>query len=260
LILFAKKLIQLLGKHIRRFDTLPSTNVYAQSILGEKPEEGTLILADHQSQGKGQKGRVWEVAPGQNLTFSLITYPRFVPPNRMFSLSKVVALAVRHTLADFLPHTEVQIKWPNDILINRKKAAGILIENQLEGAKIKSSIWGIGVNVNQQFFPPHLQHKATSLGLWTEKSISREEVLFKLIGYLNTHYQLLKTGKNEMLDHAYLRHLLGYQEDIQVEIKGKGETCHLAGIDTQGRLALVRQHKLAYFAVGEVRIIPDFFT
>ncbi|MEL6131846.1 MAG: biotin--[acetyl-CoA-carboxylase] ligase [Bacteroidota bacterium] len=251
---------QILGKYIRRFDSLPSTNVYAQSLLGAQPEEGTLILADHQSQGKGQKGRVWEVAPSQNLTFSLITYPRFISPTRMFILSKAVALAVRHTLADFLPHAEVQVKWPNDILINHKKASGILIENQLEGNQIKSSIWGIGVNVNQHYFPPHLQHKATSLGLWTEKEISREEVLFKLIEYLNTHYHWLKSGKSESLDHAYLRHLLGYQEDILVEIKGQQETCHLAGVDAHGRLALVRNDKLSYFAVGEVSIIPDFFT
>lgn len=249
---------QTLGKHIRRFNTLESTNEFAQSILTEHPVDGTIILADYQSQGKGQKGRVWEVAPGQNLTFSLIVYPTFVPIIRMFMLSKVVALAVRDTIHGVLPDTNVQIKWPNDILINGKKTSGILIENQLEGTRIKNSIWGIGLNVNQQYFPEHLIHKATSLSKWTRKTLSVEGIMFQLIEQLNLRYEMLWSGKTEILDRDYLSHLLGYQEEIKVELEGEEEICHLVGINPSGQLALVRHNKLAYYGVGEVRIIPDF--
>src|SRR5512133_1210860 len=111
-----------------RLITLPetgSTNEYATAFLRcEAPEPFTVIRALAQKSGKGQKGSSWESEDGKNLTFTIITYPDFLPPEKQFYLSIVASLAVTDFLKEILP--AVQVKWPNDIYFNSRKLGGIL--------------------------------------------------------------------------------------------------------------------------------------
>lgn len=137
-------------------DEVPSTNVYLKDMLvsGKRPEEGTIIITDHQTTGKGQKGNFWESEQGQNLVFSLPLYPGFLPPSHQFALLEIASIAMVETLEYFLKgqNVEVSIKWPNDIYVGDKKICGMLIEHNIIGSLIDYTILGIGLNVNQRKF------------------------------------------------------------------------------------------------------------
>ncbi|MBK9336717.1 MAG: biotin--[acetyl-CoA-carboxylase] ligase [Lewinellaceae bacterium] len=126
-----------IGKVYHRFDALPSTNDYARELLAKsKPPEGTVLRAASQSAGRGQYGSRWLSAAGQNLTLSIILYPKWLQVAEQFRLSEAVALAVRDTVVAALPHASgagVLIKWPNDVYLSDRKIAGILIQNALNG-------------------------------------------------------------------------------------------------------------------------------
>ncbi len=146
------------------FDSIDSTNNYAMRLIdvNEAPS-GTAILTRTQTAGKGQRGRIWEDEPGSSLLMSLIVAPRTSLP-KAFLFSASVALALTDLLRSMNPAWAVRIKWPNDLIVNDKKAGGILIENQIRGQEWLRSVVGLGLNVKQRCFPPHLL-AATSLFL-----------------------------------------------------------------------------------------------
>ena len=148
-------------------DEIGSTNDYFKTdSTNFKPlPEWSAIMAKHQTAGRGQRGNTWIVAPGVNLTFSVLLYPNFLSLPQHFTLNILVSLSI----IDWLDRLGIpaQIKWPNDIIIHHKKVAGFLIENSSRAGKINKSILGIGVNINQTEFPSDLKEKATSLQLQT---------------------------------------------------------------------------------------------
>ncbi len=129
-----------------------STNSYLlrQLSAGADYPDGTAVYTTVQSQGRGQQGNSWESEPGQNLAFSLLLKPTFLPVAMSFALSEVTTLAIAETLDSFTPG--FTIKWPNDIYHDDRKAVGILIENRLAGRTCTHSIVGVGVNLNQREF------------------------------------------------------------------------------------------------------------
>ena len=122
---------------IYRFDILGSTNDEARNALYG---EGDVVIAEHQTAGRGQRGHTWESAVGENLTFSLILEPRFLPVNEQFLLTEVLALGLVDTLAEF--GIEARIKWTNDIYVGDKKIVGMLVENSLGGGCLARTIAG----------------------------------------------------------------------------------------------------------------------
>jgi BirA family biotin operon repressor/biotin-[acetyl-CoA-carboxylase] ligase len=116
-----------------------------------RPPAGTVITAQEQTNGRGQRGSSWTAFKGDNLLASIIVYPNFLPPDETFMLSRITALAIRDAI-EALTDKDVFIKWPNDIIIGDKKVCGILIENNWSDFKIQSAIIGFGINVNQDKF------------------------------------------------------------------------------------------------------------
>lgn len=155
--------------NVIQLDSIPSTNTYLKELIEENPNlpNYTLVSAVEQTQGRGQKGNVWESRAGENLTISLYVRPNLhlAPKALPFDISIIAALATRDVIAEYLPLKEVQIKWPNDLLIDEKKVAGILIENGFNGEELEYCIIGIGVNVNQDSFEGTFPIPATSLFL-----------------------------------------------------------------------------------------------
>lgn len=254
------------GKNLLELSEVDSTNAFASQLLPGKPVEGTVIMAAYQSAGKGQQTNTWLSEANANLTFSLILYPRFLRPDRAFSLNKVISLALKNGLQELLPDTEVQIKWPNDILVQRKKIAGILIENHLNQHGIKASIIGIGLNVNQIKFPGELGSKATSLSLEAGRQFDLKSVFEKLMVHLEPLFLQLRTGNTNRIDYEYLQALYGYGEHIHVRIlnpatvqdlpgKPIEKEVILVGVAPEGRLALQVSNQLHYFNHKEVEFL-----
>jgi BirA family transcriptional regulator, biotin operon repressor / biotin---[acetyl-CoA-carboxylase] ligase len=155
----------MIGKELIWLQKTDSTNQYLQDMLKKsKMPEGTMVIADEQTEGRGQRGNHWESSTGENLTFSFIIYPDFLELTNQFMLSKIIALALFDLLIGY--NENVKIKWPNDIYIGKKKIAGILLENVIKGTKISNTIVGIGLNINQKIFPEALPF-ASSLSLET---------------------------------------------------------------------------------------------
>lgn len=125
-----------------------STNTKLRALLSEQPlPEGFIVRTDFQTSGKGQKGNSWESERGKNLLFSILLYPTHLPIEKQFIISQLISIAIKKTLDQY--SVGFSVKWPNDIYYFDKKIGGILIENIIQGNKIKSMIAGIGLNINQ---------------------------------------------------------------------------------------------------------------
>lgn len=142
-------------RRVIRLEETVSTNIYLRELVRERSlEEGSMVISDFQVNGRGQMGNSWFSSKGENLLFSLLIYPKDVPANEQFIISRIASLAVKNTLDRFTD--DIRIKWPNDIYWKEQKIAGILIENDIEGKYISNSVIGIGLNVNEQQFPTEL--------------------------------------------------------------------------------------------------------
>lgn len=235
--------------------SVESTNTFAALLLESRPADGTVVRAQHQTAGRGQQGSQWHVEPGQNLTFSLILYPQFLATRQVFLLNKLVAWALRNAVAALLPDQEVLVKWPNDLLVNRQKISGILIETNLEKDSIRAVIIGIGLNVNQVDFDPALHGTATSLALVAGHAFDPQTVLETVLQQIEAGYLALRAGRYETIEREYLQHLYAYQEDSLAEIDGVRRTIHVAGVDADGRLAVQDGGKLYFYGVKEIKFI-----
>ncbi len=167
--------------------------------------EGDVVIAGAQTNGRGQRGNVWEAAPGQNLTFSLVLAPHFLALSQQFFLNVVASLAVADAAAKW-SSLEMAVKWPNDIYCGNQKIGGILIENTLVGRQIKYSIVGIGLNVNQSHFA---SPQAASLLTLTGQLNSLPHLLNDLMTSLDHHYGKLVNGEFSSLKADYLQRLYG---------------------------------------------------
>jgi len=208
-----------IGKNSLFLHEVESTNTYAMNLLRNvNPIEGTIVYTDNQTHGKGQRGALWTSEIGQNLTVSVILKPRFLDLNKTFYLSKISALAVYDVLTDILANSQydIKIKWPNDILVNQKKIAGILIENNFSQTIIQNSVIGIGLNVNQNEFGD-FERAATSIKLIKGEVYDRDFIMKKLCLNIEKWYLKLKQQKFDVIDKAYLNNLYGLQQVLDFE-------------------------------------------
>ncbi|WP_393966465.1 biotin--[acetyl-CoA-carboxylase] ligase [Exiguobacterium sp. S22-S28] len=169
-----------LGRHIMHLKQTETTQRIAHEQAQQAAAEGTLIICDFQTGGRGQLGRTWHETQGAGIAMSLILRPA-APLHEAGQLTLLAGIALAQTLRTLdIPAT---IKWPNDLLIEGKKVAGILTEMQTEADRINSVIIGIGINVLHEQFPEVLADRATSLKLATGKVIARAEIVAM---FLNT--------------------------------------------------------------------------
>ncbi len=196
------------GKVRHCFDTLPSTNDFLAELLTKsKPPEGTVVWADNQTAGRGQYGSRWYSAPGQNLLFSILLYPTWLKASDQWLLSEAMAVAVRDTVAE-LTQLPAHIKWPNDVYLDERKTAGLLLQCALNGAQVQHVIAGIGLNVNQKHFPAEAPN-ATSMALACGRPFDRLQTLESLLGNIEKRYLQLRQEQTERIRRDYRHHLLG---------------------------------------------------
>ena len=182
---------------IYHLDITASTNDDARN---EKYREGDVVWADFQTAGRGQRGHVWHSQKGENLTFSVVLEPHFVPIAEQFSVSEVVALSLVDMLAEY--GIEAKIKWTNDIYVGDKKLVGILIEHSLSSATLRRTIVGVGINVNQTEFDSAIPNPV-SMAQLLGKQLDAEDVLQCFLKHLQRNYELLREGAMETLHERY---------------------------------------------------------
>tara|TARA_B100001287_G_scaffold99049_1_gene83284 strand:+ start:9424 stop:10170 length:747 start_codon:yes stop_codon:yes gene_type:complete len=224
-----------IGNQVIKLKSVDSTNNYAAKLLKQtKIPFGTVIMARYQTDGKGQINGLWDAEEDSNLLMSVILDTEFLTIEKVFFLSKVVALSLIGSLNQF--GIKASIKWPNDIIVNRKKIAGVLIENQWFGHQLSSSVIGIGLNVNQVVFPKSFN--ATSLKLITSRLFVVEDVLKVVCHYLNQFYKLLIDLKFQKIDLAYHEFLINYNELANFKEENEIFTAKVNGVNELGELVL----------------------
>lgn len=195
--------------NIIKLDATASTNTYLRTMLTSCDLENfTTIVTENQFAGQGQRGTIWVSEAGSNLTFSVLMKSESEAVQRIFDLNVMVALGVAATLKK-IANLPFFIKWPNDILSANKKISGILIENSIKSNGEIYSIVGIGINVNQKWFPA--MSKASSLTLLTGQTWDKESLLNELLTALKEGYDALQRGEALSIWQGYASHL--YRKD-----------------------------------------------
>jgi len=205
----------IIGREVFYFKTISSTNNYAKQLAMDDISEGTVVVADVQTNGRGRKNRKWS-SPCGGLWFSVILYPH-IPPERGMLVTMASSVAVAQALKENTNLNPI-IKWPNDLLIDDKKICGILTELDAELDRINYSIVGIGINVNNEL-AEDLQKIATSVFLETGSQISRVKLLRSIIKYFDEEYDKLKSGEYTKIrdDWFYYADIIGKKIQVKTE-------------------------------------------
>ena len=238
----------LFGKEIIHLSNIDSTNNFAAKLLSENLcQNGAVIMADVQTQGKGQRGNIWLSESGKNLLSSFVFKPDNLSVENQIALTWATSLSLLKTLRKF--NIEALIKWPNDILVGGKKIAGILIENQLQGSRISCSIIGIGLNINQTFFE---NLNATSLLLETNQIVEPRTFLNLLSHEMNKQFELIYSSNFEFLKSEYeanlfqMNELRSYEDEFG-EFVGK-----IIGTTNEGKILIEKSNAIQSYGLKEV--------
>lgn len=175
-----------IGKKMFVFESIDSTNTCARTLAETGTEEGTVVVTDFQTQGKGRMGRRWQAAPGTSLLFSTVLRPPLtheVAGLLTFFSAVSVARAIEHET-----NLAVECKWPNDLLVQGRKVCGILLENSFEKESLAYSVAGVGLNVLQRDFDPSLEKKATSIAREAVGKVDRTKLLRRILTEMDVSY------------------------------------------------------------------------
>ncbi|HON17655.1 MAG TPA: biotin--[acetyl-CoA-carboxylase] ligase [Salinivirgaceae bacterium] len=216
------------------FDKVDSTNSEIKR-MGDLPN-GFCLATHFQENGRGQMGNRWESEYGKNILASYF-FKVNIPVEQSFLVSMATALSIAQFLESYTEN--VQIKWPNDILLNKKKVAGILIENEIQGETIVKSILGIGININQKQFEN--LPDATSLSIETNQDYEPESLVIELQRFLMVHFSTL-TQQIDSLKTSYMQRLFNREKGSYISNK---ETFEAAIFDVgfDGKLTLLLNDK-----------------
>jgi BirA family biotin operon repressor/biotin-[acetyl-CoA-carboxylase] ligase len=218
---------------------IDSTNRFFMDWLSrEKPEEGTLVITDYQTAGRGTDGARWESEHSLNLTFSFVLYPTFLAIEAQFYLNKVISLGLVDLVREVLPgRDDIRIKWPNDIYIGDHKVAGTLIQNGVKGSLFEFSVIGIGLNVNQDSFRGEIANPV-SLRMVAGKKFDLENMLKLAVEKIEQRYASLKQGTKQAIDKDYLEFFYRMQRLSGFIYKGNPIQAKITGVNRYGQLIL----------------------
>jgi len=246
---------KLVFEEIKYVQQCESTSLLLNNILNENSSKRNIILrTDFQTKGVGQKGNFWESEKGKNLLFSInINFDNFMAI-KQFYISAIVSLSIVSLLKQYLPNETINIKWPNDIYVGKKKIAGILIENSLLGNKIKRSIIGIGINVNQELFNGDAQNP-TSLKLISFINNDIEELLLGFIHKFEIEYSILIDNSFDIIKTKYLELLYQKNKVCSYLIEQNQTDGIIRGIDELGFLNIEVKGQIRSFDIKEVKYL-----
>ncbi|MCK9203155.1 MAG: hypothetical protein M0P58_01815 [Bacteroidales bacterium] len=279
----------MIGSPVIMLERIDSTNAYAMRGLETNGwTDGAVILARDQFAGCGQHDHKWHSEPGKNLTFTLVLHPVFLPPDHQFLLNKAITVAVLEYIRDTV-HTDpvrfsdqktspgtilsdplsgifhdkhspakshqTYIKWPNDIYLDERKVAGILIENRIMGTGFDTALVGVGVNINQLNFPVELPN-AGSLAQVLGHDLDMTEALKSLCKKMDQRYNLLRYSEPKNLGADYCFNLKGFGQWGKFTTGNENLDGKIKGVDDFGRLIIeLRNGKTCSFNHKEIEFV-----
>jgi BirA family biotin operon repressor/biotin-[acetyl-CoA-carboxylase] ligase len=235
---------ELIGRSIVYYSSIGSTNEVLKELAAQGAPEGTLVIADEQTAGRGRLGRKWLAPPDTSLLMSLLFRPdpsgrasgRSLAPNQAPRLTMICSLAIADAV-EGLMGLSVGLKWPNDIFIRGKKAGGILTESGITGGRLDYVVVGMGLNVNLAVSTlPELRGTATSLSQELGREVSRLELLWRILEGIEARYNSLRSGESPHEEWA--ARLINLGRQVQVTTPHGVLVGWAEGMDADGALVL----------------------
>lgn len=225
------------NKKIKYYEQLGSTNTTLSELAFEGAEHGMVVVAECQTAGKGRRGRTWESPAEDNIYMSILLRPEFVTDR-----APMVTLVMAYSVAKVLRENgfaDVQIKWPNDLVLSGKKVCGILTEMYLRGTAIDYIVVGVGLNVNTTDFSEELADKATSLFLECGKLLDKEQFIVDIVDtFMEMYDRFAKEGDLEFVQDAYNAILVNKNREVRIMETENEYTAYAYGINSNGELVV----------------------
>lgn len=242
------------GQEVYYFPETDSTNIRAKQLAESGAAHGTLVAADRQTAGRGRRGRGWESPSGCSIYMSILLRPKFLPAKAPM-MTLVMAYSVAESLRAYTG-LDIQIKWPNDVVLNGKKLVGILTEMSTEIDYINHVVIGVGINVNMDSFSEEIAKTATSLRMEMGKTLKRSTLIAEIMRRFEQDYEeYVKTGDLSGIREAYERLMVNCGKEVRILGAQEPFQALALGINNNGEL-LVRKEDGSEEAVyaGEVSV------
>lgn len=225
------------NKKIIYYEQLDSTNTKISELAKKGAQHGTVVAAGHQTAGKGRRGRMWESPAEDNIYMSILLRPDFETAK-----APMLTLIMAYSVAKVIRakgFSNIQIKWPNDLVLSGKKVCGILTEMHLQGTTIDHVVVGVGVNVNTTKFSGELVDKATSLFLECGKHVDKEQMIVDIVEtFMEMYDRFVEEGDLSFLQEAYNSILVNREKEVRVLEPGNEYTACALGINRTGELVV----------------------
>ena len=244
-----------IGRRILRFEQVTSTNDLVRQLAERGEAEGLVVTAEEQTSGRGRLGRRWIAPPRTSLQLSILLRPPLAP-HQALSLTPMAALAVSRSLRDEFDLAPC-LKWPNDVLVNEKKCAGILLETSIVGDALAFAILGVGINVNfsMRAEAPELAPFATTLADELHQDVDRAVLERALLASLDDYYARLCAGENFLEEWRAQMSTLG--RNVRVQTPWGIEEGVAEDVDADGALFLRRGEEIVKLYAGAVTVLKD---
>jgi len=247
-----------IGRPLYYYPEIGSTNDEAFRLGLSGAPEGTTVIADSQTKGKGRLQRVWYSPPGSNIYTSIILRPNFAP-DQAPQISIAAGVAVAEILNEYCP-SHVQIKWPNDVLLNKKKVCGILAQMKTSANGIDFVVLGIGINVNIgcDQLPPDIRTIATSLAIETGREIARLELIISLYENLAKWYKQLMQRGFGAIKEKWLNLTPMINQDVQIMFRDEALRGKALGLDDDGSLIILTvNNETVKVSAGDATVLKE---
>ncbi|MCL5267602.1 MAG: biotin--[acetyl-CoA-carboxylase] ligase [Bacteroidetes bacterium] len=241
---------------IYRFDKIDSTNSHLLKLADEGFPEGSVVVADEQTGGRGRFGRKWESEPLSNLLFSVLLRPVFLERDEVFVLTFSAAVAVAEAIED-VAKVRPELKWPNDVLLGSRKVCGILLESVFSSDDLSSVVLGVGLNVNQRHFPAEISARATSLSVYTGKKFDRDEILSAILGKFASIYETVRARDFYSVMKKWRDRSNMFGRKIRLRLADKVYEGICDEITDDGAIVVQTSTGFKTFTAGEISIIGE---
>jgi len=241
------------GNKIYSFDSIDSTNNCAKAVAGCGAAEGTVVIAEHQTAGRGRLGRPWQANPNENLIFSVVLRPQ-AAADALNLLPLYVAVAISEAV-ERVTGLKVECKWPNDILYKGKKLAGILIEGSVKKNMMDYVVIGVGINVNQVRFDGELSTKASSLRLESKREVDRVMLFREIMKGLENDYKSFQTSGFQSVVPQWIARSTMINRPISVTHQGNVISGVVKGLSADGGLVLQTNGTEQTVFAGDVTVL-----
>ena len=244
------------GAALTSLESCGSTNDEARRWASAGAPDGAVVTALHQTKGRGRAGRAWHSPAGDGLYFSVVVRPK-LPPSQAPRLSLVVGLALAEALDELLPAApRALVKWPNDVFVEGKKLAGVLLELSVKDGLCEFLLVGVGLNVNTTHFPEELQQLATSMSLAAQQRFDLSEVLWVVLRHLETSLEALVRGEFAALLTRWRARSYTLQRQVVITQPEGSLAGFAVDIDDEGALLVrVASGELLTIIAGDVGVV-----